>query len=139
MKVRGDRAPSNAFTLEEQPKKPGYVLVRLFENVEAFSETNDGLTISGYQYDEYTLELEDTEGLSDDILGNYASYLTEAKLKEAEEKTIPTLKERVAELEGDNSKLTTKVSGLESQVTEAQLALCDVYEQVVATQTTSTT
>lgn len=139
MKVRGDRAPSNAFSLEEQPKKPGYVLLRLFENVEAFEETNDGLTISGYQYDEYTLELEDTDGLSNDILGNYAAYLTEAKLKEAEEKTIPTLKDRVSQLEDENSSLNTAVGGLENQLTETQMALCDVYEQVVATQTAGTT
>lgn len=139
MKVRGDRAPSNAFTLEEQPKKPGYVLLRLFENVEAFEETNDGLTISGYQYDEYTLELEDADGLSNDILSSYAAYLKEAKLKEAEEKTIPTLKERVSQLENENSSLNTTVGGLENQLTETQMALCDVYEQVVATQSAGTT
>ena len=34
MRVRGDLAPSNAFSLEEQPKKPGFVLVRFYGNVE---------------------------------------------------------------------------------------------------------
>ena len=28
MRVRGDNAPSNAFSLEEQPNKPGVALVR---------------------------------------------------------------------------------------------------------------
>jgi len=123
--------------MEEQPNHPGFVLVRFYENAAPFSETKDGLTVSGYEYDEYHLEVEGSNGLSDDILNNYNAYLTEAKLKEAEEKTIPTLKERVAQLEGDNGTLTTKVSGLESQVTEAQLALCDVYEQVINSSSTA--
>ena len=29
MRVRGDNAPSNAFSLEEQPNKPGVALVPL--------------------------------------------------------------------------------------------------------------
>ena len=31
MRVRGDNAPSNAFSLEEQPNKPGVALVRFYE------------------------------------------------------------------------------------------------------------
>ena len=38
MRVRGDNAPSNAFTLEEQPKKPGFFLVRFYENAQEFSD-----------------------------------------------------------------------------------------------------
>ena len=52
MKVRGDNAPANAFSLEEQPDKPGYCLVRFYENVAPFSETRGELTISGLEYDE---------------------------------------------------------------------------------------
>lgn len=136
MRVRGDLQPGNAFTLEEQPKRPGFVLARFFENVAPFSETNNGLTVSGYEYDEYHLELADTPGLTDDLLANYSAYLTEAKLKEAEEKTIPTLKERVSQLEGENTSLKTKVTDLEDQATSTQLALCDVYEQVLSVSTT---
>lgn len=51
MRVRGDLPPSNAFALEEQPKAPGRFLVRFFENVEAFEETKDNLTVSGYEYE----------------------------------------------------------------------------------------
>ena len=71
MRVRGDVQPSNAFTLEEQPKKPGYVLVRFFENAHEFTETQGDLTISGWEYDEYHLELKDTGGLSEDILNSF--------------------------------------------------------------------
>lgn len=69
MKVRGDNAPANAFSLEEQPDKPGYCLVRFYENVAPFSETQGELTISGFEYDEYYLELPFYDGIYDDILG----------------------------------------------------------------------
>lgn len=36
------------------------------------------------------------DGLSEDILGNYAGYLAQAKLHEAEGKTIPSLQQQVA-------------------------------------------
>lgn len=79
MKVRGDNAPPNAFTIEEQPKKPGYVLVRFFEHVAPFEETKDGLTISGYEYDEYRLELPSSADLFETILNRYDYFLSEAK------------------------------------------------------------
>ena len=130
MRVRGDNAPSNAFSLEEQPNKPGVAL-------EPFEEKRDELTISGWVYDEYHLELNMYDGLSEDILGNYAGYLAQAKLHEAEGKTIPSLQQQVADLETDKAALTEKVTSLEGQVTDTQMALCDVYEQIVAV--TSTT
>ena len=128
MRVRGDNAPSNAFTLEEQPKKPGYVLVRFFENAQEFTETQGDFTISGWEYDEYHLELKDTGGLSEDILNSFEGYLAQAKLLEAETDTVPKLKEKVASLEEERDSLLKIVNSLETQVTDAQLALCDVYE-----------
>lgn len=128
MRVRGDLPPSNAFTLEEQPKAPGRFLVRFFENVEPFEETNGELTISGYEYDEYHLELGGYDGLFDDILNSFDGYLAQAKLLEAEKKTIPNLQQRVATLEAEKAELSTKVDTLETQVTDTQMALCDVYE-----------
>jgi hypothetical protein len=128
MRVRGDLAPSNAFTLEEQPKAPGRFLVRFFENAEPFEEVHDNLTISGYEYDEYTLEVEGYDGLADDILNGYDGYLAQAKLLEAEQNTIPTLQQQVATLEEEKAALSDKVDSLETQITDAQVALCDVYE-----------
>ena len=81
MRVRGN-APSNAFTLEEQPKKPGFFLVRFYENAQEFSETRDGLTITGWEYDEYHLELADTGSLSEDVLANFDTLLAQAKAAE---------------------------------------------------------
>lgn len=82
MRVRGDNTPSNAFTLEEQPKKPGFFLVRFYENAQEFSETRDGLTITGWEYDEYHLELADTGSLSEDVLANFDTLLAQAKAAE---------------------------------------------------------
>lgn len=82
MRVRGDNAPSNAFTLEEQPKKPGFFLVRFYENAQEFSETRDGLTITGWEYDEYHLELADTGSLSEDVLASFDTLLAQAKAAE---------------------------------------------------------
>ena len=128
MKVRGDLAPSSVFSLEEQPKKPGHFLVRFYENVHPFSEERDGHSASGYEYDEYHLELTGYEGLADDIRSNYDGYLAQAKLLEAETKTIPDLQQKVADLENEKTVLSGKVDSLEMQVTDAQMALCDVYE-----------
>jgi len=124
--------PSNAFTLEAQPNDPGRVLARFYENVAPFTEKQDELTISGYEYDEYKLELDDYEGLEEDILNNFEGYLAQAKLVEAEQNTIPDLKEQVASLQKEKAELSDKVVSLEGQVTDAQMALCDVYEQIVA-------
>ena len=82
MKVRGDLAPSAAFTLEKQPKNPGFSLARFYENVRPFEETTGDQTMSGFEYDEYHLELADTGNLQDDIFNNYDYYMGVAKLQE---------------------------------------------------------
>lgn len=128
MRVRGDVQPSNAFTVEEQPKKPGFCLVRFFENPQEFSEEQGELTVSGWEYDEYHLEMADTGSLEEDVLNNFDGYLAQAKLLEAEGETIPNLKQQVADLENEKAALERKVTSLETQITDAQLALCDVYE-----------
>ena len=101
MRVRGDVQPSNAFTLEEQPKKPGYYLVRFFENAQEFSEEKEGLTVSGWEYDEYHLEMADTGSLEEDVLNNYDALLEQAKAAEAEAEGggSDDLEERVAAME----------------------------------------
>lgn len=101
MRVRGDVQPSNAFTLEEQPKKPGFCLVRFFENAQEFSEEQGELTVSGWEYDEYHLEMADTGSLEEDVLNNYDALLEQAKAAEAEAEGggSDDLEERVAAME----------------------------------------
>ena len=102
MRVRGDVQPSNAFTVEEQPKKPGFCLVRFFENPQEFSEEKEGLTVSGWEYDEYHLELADTGSLEEDVLNNYDALLEQAKAAEAENE------------DGGSEGLEARVDALES-------------------------
>lgn len=82
MRVRGDLAPQGKFTLHSTPAQPGYVTVRFFEHVKAYTETSDNLTISGYEYDEYTMTLLNTATLEADIEAQYDVYLEQAKLDE---------------------------------------------------------
>ena len=91
MKVRADKAPSNAFTVNSHPQKPGISIVRFFENPKQFSETQGELTISGWEYDEYTLEVPRCK--EDDILSGYEHFLTQAKL--AEQTTEHRLEESI--------------------------------------------
>lgn len=98
MRVRGDLAPSGAFTLEPQPNRPGFVLVRFYENAVEYQETRDDQTTSGWAYDEYRLELRDTGSLEADIAENYEVYLNEAKAAEVTpESVIRGLEENKAE------------------------------------------
>ena len=101
MRVRGDVQPSNAFTVEEQPKKPGFCLVRFFENPQEFSEEQGELTVSGWEYDEYHLEMADTGSLEEDVLNNYDALLEQPKAAEAEAEGggSDDLEERVAAME----------------------------------------
>lgn len=48
-----------------------------------------------------------------------------AKLQKKKKKTM-------AELQEENEALKTKVSSLESNLDNTQMALCDVYEQLIA-------
>ena len=41
-------------------------------------------------------------------------------------------KKTMAELQEENEALKTKVSSLETNLVNAQMALCDVYEQLIA-------
>lgn len=58
--------------------------MRFFENAQEFSEEKEGLTVSGWEYDEYHLELADTGSLEEDVLNNYDALLEQAKAAEAE-------------------------------------------------------
>lgn len=82
MKVRGSVAPTTAFSIEQQPNNPGYILTRFYENVRPYTETRDDGTLTGFEYDEYTLELLATSTIEDDIFNQYDMYMEQAKLRE---------------------------------------------------------
>lgn len=87
MKVRGDNAPLSTFSIEEQPKKLGYSLIRFYENSNPYSSEEHDITVSGYEYDEYHLEIEDRDDLESYIQTHFDELLAEAKLAEADFRT----------------------------------------------------
>lgn len=130
MRVKGDLPPDGSFTIEEHPQKDGIVVVRFYENATPYSQTvgegDSAQTMEGYEYDEYTLELENRPGLEAEIEAQLSAFLNEAKLLEAEQNTIPNLKSEVTRLSSENENLTV-------QVDNAMLAMCDIYEQMLMT------
>lgn len=98
MKVRGDIKPSAAFSIEKQPKHPGYCLVRFYENAKQYTEKIDGKTHTGWEYNEYHLELFNTGNLAADVANNLANFLQQAKDLEPKDE-IGDLKNEVANLE----------------------------------------
>lgn len=107
MKRYGDNAPGT-YSIEEQPKNPGYVLVRFFENAAPFTRTDGDREHSGYEYDEYTLELLNYDGLMDDIASNLEVYLEQAKAQEEQNKSPD---EKIAKVKQDVD-ATTLVSDI---------------------------
>ena len=100
MRARGDSNPGS-YSISQQPKKPGFCLVRFFENPQEFSEEQGELTVSGWEYDEYHLEMADSGSLEEDVLNNYDALLEQAKAAEAEAEGggSDDLEERVAAME----------------------------------------
>lgn len=93
MRVRGDTRPATLFSLESIPKKPGKVLCRFYQNVRKYNQTSEGVTVIGWQWDEYHLELPDYASLEADVTANAEALLKEAISVEEEENRIPDLLE----------------------------------------------
>jgi aldehyde:ferredoxin oxidoreductase len=79
MRVRGDNNPGT-FSVEAMPNKPGWCLVRFYENAQEYTEELDETTITGWEYDEYHLEQPAIS--QEDIEGNLEVYLRAAKENE---------------------------------------------------------
>lgn len=94
MRVRGETVPVTAFTLEAIPKKPGKSLVRFYENAEAYEET-------GYEWDEYHLEMPSYPGLENDVEANYDMLIGQAKLVEEQSNAESALRAEQAQTRAD--------------------------------------
>lgn len=83
MRVRGNRSPS-VLTIEAYHPLPGYVEVRLRENINEISETDEitGETVTLFEYDEYLFLLNDKEGLREEIEKNMADWLATGRVIE---------------------------------------------------------
>lgn len=87
--------------MEAIPKKLGKSMVRFFQNIKEFSEEKDGVKTSGWEWDEYHLEMSSYGGLADDIAANIAQLLTQAKAIEDEKNIIPDLRTSQSQMRSD--------------------------------------
>lgn len=87
--------------MEAIPKKLGKSMVRFFQNIKEFSEEKDGVKTSGWEWDEYHLEMSSYGGLADDIAANIAQLLTQAKAIEDEKNIIPDLQTSQSQMRSD--------------------------------------
>lgn len=77
MKVHGDIKPPE-IAAGSMPNKPGRAWVRFCLNPKQYTDGD----YTGWEYDEYTTEVEDTPGLLDEVKANYDNLLREAKANE---------------------------------------------------------
>ena len=125
MKVHGDNKPEK-ISANSLPNKPGRAWVRLALN--AKQETDkDGHT--GWVYDEYATEVEDTPGLLDEVTANYDNLLREAK---ANEKTKADLVAENEELAAQNATLKQQVAALTDQQSFYEDCIAEMAEVVYA-------
>lgn len=104
MKSYGDKDPG-ILHVEQIPGKAEWALARFFENVQLY-ETED---YSGYQYDEYQLELKWYESLETDIINNYDNMIHQAKIADAQ-KAYP--EERILGMQ----KMVNGMLGIDTEV-----------------------
>ena len=125
MKVHGDNKPEK-ISANSQPNKLGRAWVRLTLN--AKQETDkDGHT--GWVYDEYTTEVEDTPGLLDEVTANYDNLLREAK---ANEKSKADLVAENEELAAQNATLKQQVAALTDQQSFYEDCIAEMAQIVYA-------
>lgn len=123
--MHGDVKPPEV-AAGSMPNKPGRAWVRLALN--AKQETDkDGHT--GWVYDEYTTEVEDTPGLLDEVKANYDNLLQEAK---ANEKSKADLVAENEELAAQNATLKQQVAALTDQQSFYEDCIAEMAEVVYA-------
>ena len=123
--MHGDVKPPE-IAVGGMPNKPGRAWVRLTLN--AKQETDeDGHT--GWVYDEYITEVEDTPGLPDEVKANYDNLLREAK---ANEKSKADLVAENEELAAQNATLKQQVAALADHQSFYEDCIAEMAEVVYA-------
>lgn len=120
MRVHGDVKPPEV-AASSMPNKPGRAWVRLTLNAKQ-DET-------GWVYDEYITEVEDTPGLLDEVKANYDNLLREAK---ANEKSRADLVAENEELAAQNATLKQQVAALTDQQSFYEDCIAEMAEVVYA-------
>lgn len=86
MRVKGNVSP-NVLDIEEFAPMPGYVEVRLRENIKTLAVVDEmtQAEVTMYEYDEYTFHLKDKTGLTKEIESNMSDWLTTGRTLEINE------------------------------------------------------
>ena len=90
MKVQGMVDPGR-FTVEQIPGT-NKSLVRLFENVEPFTDEK----FEGFQYDEYHVEVETWDGVAQNVQDNYEEFLKQGMENEVDRSNEALFKAQAA-------------------------------------------
>ena len=124
MKVHGDVKPAE-ISAGALPNKPGRAWVRFCLNPKQYTDGD----YTGWEYDEYTTEVEDTPGLLDEVTANYDNLLREAK---ANEKSKADLVAENEELAAQNATLRRQVAALTDQQSFYEDCIAEMAEVVYA-------
>ena len=81
MRVWGDIQPTGSFYLDNA--YPWKSVIRFYENVQPYTDTRDEITVNGWVYDEYVLEIPRSTQV--DIETNFDALLQQAKAREAKQ------------------------------------------------------
>lgn len=86
MRVIGNISP-NVLNIEAYPPFPGYVEVRLRENINEVTVVDEMTEqeIKMFEYDEYTFVIRERDGLREDIEANMADWLVTGRTLEINE------------------------------------------------------
>lgn len=84
MRVQGNASPT-AVTVESYWPMPGYVEVRVRENVKDIIPTDDENAAPLYEYDEYVIRVKEKDGLQAEIESNLAEWLITGRMLEVNE------------------------------------------------------
>lgn len=86
MRVKGNVSP-NVLDIEAFAPMPGYVEVRLRENIKPLTVVDEmaEAEITMYEYDEYTFHLKEKESLQEEIEANMEDWLVTGRTLEINE------------------------------------------------------
>lgn len=96
MRVQGNGFPA-AVTVESYWPMPGYVEVRVCENVKNITPTDDEDTTPLYEYDEYVFHIKQRDGLQQEIENNLADWIQTGRVLEVNDRAS-TVQDMKAEL-----------------------------------------
>lgn len=98
MRVQGNGFPA-AVTVESYWPMPGYVEVRVRENVKGITPTDDENAAPLYEYDEYVFHVKQRDGLQQEIENNLVYWLQTGRMLEVNDRasTVQDMKAEIAD------------------------------------------